>query len=48
METKVERLGRYERDPFKEDVRTLKALGLALSLEMVDRISPRGETFLRG
>lgn len=39
-------LGR-ERDPFKQDVRKLKALGLTVSLEVGYRLSPRGETYLK-
>jgi hypothetical protein len=42
------KLAGRERDPFKEDVRKLKALGLTLSLEVGYRISPRGEAYLRG
>lgn len=38
-------LGR-ERDPFKVDVRKLKALGLTISLEVGYRLSPRGEAYL--
>ena len=38
-------LGR-EREPFKLDVRKLKALGLTLSLEVGYRLSPRGTAFL--
>ncbi len=34
--------------PFKRDVRKLKELGLTLSLEVGYRLSPRGESFLRG
>jgi hypothetical protein len=37
-----------DRDPFKEDVRKLKALGLTISLEIGYRLSPRGEAWLRG
>jgi hypothetical protein len=37
-------LGR-ETQPFKLDVRKLKALGLTLSLEVGYRLSPRGEAF---
>lgn len=37
-----------ETQPFKLDVRKLKALGLTLSLEVGYRLSPRGEAFLRG
>lgn len=40
-------LGR-ERDPFKLDVRKLKALGLTISLPVGYRLSPRGEAYLRG
>ena len=40
-------LGR-ERDPFKLDVRKLKALGLTTSLPVGYRLSPRGETYLHG
>lgn len=40
-------LGR-DRDEFKEDVRKLKALGLTISLEVGYRLSPRGETYLKG
>lgn len=40
-------LGR-ERDPFKLDVRKLKALGLTTSLPVGYRLSPRGEAYLRG
>ena len=32
--------------PFKLDVRTLKNLGLTLSLEVGYRLSPRGEAYL--
>jgi hypothetical protein len=39
-------LGR-ERDPFKIDVRKLKALGLTRSLEVGYELSPRGHTVLR-
>lgn len=42
------KLAGRERDPFKEDVRKLKALGLTISLEVGYRLSPRGETYLRG
>lgn len=35
-----------ERDPFKLDVRKLKALGLTESLEVGYRLSPRGEAYL--
>jgi hypothetical protein len=37
-----------ERDPFKEDVRKLKALGLTISLEIGYRLSPRGEAWFNG
>ncbi|MDQ3106777.1 MAG: hypothetical protein M3Q68_03125, partial [Actinomycetota bacterium] len=37
-----------ETQPFKLDVRKLKALGLTLSLEVGYRLSPRGEAYLRG
>ncbi|HEY6565986.1 MAG TPA: hypothetical protein VI341_00585 [Actinomycetota bacterium] len=39
----------FDRDvpSFKRDVRTLKGLGLTLSLEVGYRLSPRGEAFLR-
>lgn len=39
----------FDRDvlAFKRDVRTLKGLGLTLSLEVGYRLSPRGEAFLR-
>jgi hypothetical protein len=37
-----------ETQPFKLDVRKLKALGLTISLEVGYRLSPRGEAFLRG
>ena len=40
------RFGR-ETQPFKVDVRKLKALGLTESLEVGYRISPRGTAFLR-
>jgi hypothetical protein len=40
-------LGR-ERDPFKLDVRKLKALGLTISLPVGYRLSPRGEAYLQG
>src|SRR5687768_1410968 len=40
-------LGR-ERDPLKEDIRKLKALGLTISLEVGYRLSPRGEAYLQG
>jgi hypothetical protein len=40
-------LGR-ETQPFKLDVRKLKALGLTISLERGYRLSPRGEAYLRG
>ena len=43
----AERLGR-ELQPFKTDVRKLKALGLTESLEVGYRISPRGRAFLDG
>ena len=36
-----------ETQPFKLDVRKLKALGLTLSLEVGYRLSPRGEAYLR-
>jgi hypothetical protein len=39
-------LGR-ETQPFKLDVRKLKALGLTISLERGYRLSPRGEAYLR-
>jgi hypothetical protein len=39
-------LGR-ERDPFKIDVRKLKALGLTRSLEVGYKLSPRGHTVLK-
>jgi hypothetical protein len=39
-------LGR-EREPFKVDVRKLKALGLTRSLEVGYRLSPRGAAYLR-
>lgn len=45
------RLVDQEREPFKIDVRKLKALGLTESLEIGYRLSPRGEAllqFLRG
>ncbi|WP_225214770.1 hypothetical protein [Cellulomonas avistercoris] len=38
-------LGR-ERDPFKLDVRKLKALGLTQSFDVGYALSPRGETYL--
>lgn len=41
----AEGLGR-ERQPFKLDVRKLKALGLTESLEVGYRLSPRGRTYL--
>jgi hypothetical protein len=39
----------FDRDvpSFKRDVRTLKEMGLTLSLEVGYRLSPRGEAFLR-
>ena len=37
-----------ETQPFKLDVRKLKALGLTISLDVGYRLSPRGEAFLRG
>jgi hypothetical protein len=40
-------LGR-ETQPFKLDVRKLKALGLTISLERGYRLSPRGEAYLAG
>ncbi|MCF7547795.1 hypothetical protein [Pseudonocardia sp. WMMC193] len=40
-------LGR-ETLPFKRDVRKLKELGLTESLEVGYRLSPRGESYLRG
>ena len=40
-------LGR-ETQPFKLDVRKLKALGLTISLERGYRLSPRGEAYVRG
>lgn len=43
----AEELGR-EMLPFKVDVRKLKNLGLTLSLEVGYRLSPRGESYLRG
>jgi biotin operon repressor len=43
----AEMLGR-ERFALKEDIRKLKALGLTKSLEVGYRLSPRGETWLRG
>ncbi len=36
-----------ETQPFKLDVRKLKALGLTLSLEVGYRLSPRGEAYVR-
>jgi hypothetical protein len=39
-------LGR-ETQPFKTDVRKLKALGLTISLDVGYRLSPRGEALLR-
>jgi hypothetical protein len=36
-----------ERQPFKLDVRKLKALGLTISLDVGYRLSPRGEAYLR-
>jgi hypothetical protein len=42
------RLGRDELQPFKADVRKLKALGLTESLEVGYRLSPRGRAFLHG
>jgi hypothetical protein len=42
----AKRLGR-ETQPFKQDVRKLKALGLTISLERGYRLSLRGEAFLR-
>ncbi len=44
----AERLGRPELQPFKTDVRKLKALGLTESLEVGYRLSPRGRAFLDG
>ncbi|MGZ4682852.1 MAG: ASCH domain-containing protein [Acidimicrobiales bacterium] len=41
----AESVGR-ERDPFKLDVRKLKALGLTISLEVGYRLSPRGLRYL--
>jgi hypothetical protein len=41
-------LGRDELQPFKTDVRKLKALGLTESLEVGYRLSPRGRAFLDG
>ena len=41
-------LGRAELQPFKTDVRKLKALGLTASLEVGYRLSPRGRAFLDG
>jgi predicted transcriptional regulator len=40
------KLAGRERDPFKEDVRKLKALGLTESLEIGYRLSPRGRAYL--
>jgi hypothetical protein len=40
-------LGR-ERDPLKEDIRKLKALGLTTSLEVGYCLSPRGAAYLKG
>ena len=40
----AESVGR-ERDPFKLDVRKLKALGLTISLEVGYRLSPRGARY---
>jgi hypothetical protein len=37
-----------ETQPFKLDVRKLKNLGLTLSLEVGYKLSPRGESYLRG
>lgn len=37
-----------DRATFKRDVRRLKELGLTLSLTTGYRLSPRGETYLRG
>ena len=37
-----------ETAPFKLDVRKLKALGLTISLPVGYRLSPRGESYLRG
>ena len=37
-----------ETQPFKLDVRKLKALGLTVSLEVGYRLSPRGVAYLRG
>lgn len=37
-----------ETQPFKADVRKLKALGLTISLGVGYRLSPRGEAYLRG
>lgn len=37
-----------ERDPFKLDVRKLKALGLTESLEVGYRLSPRGQAYVEG
>jgi hypothetical protein len=42
------RLAGRERDPFKIDVRKLKALGLTESLEVGYRLSPRGHAFIAG
>jgi hypothetical protein len=42
------KLAGRERDPFKEDVRKLKALGLTISLEVGYRLSPRGRAYLEG
>lgn len=36
----------WERQDFKLHVRRLKALGLTLSLDVGDRLSPRGESYL--
>jgi hypothetical protein len=41
------KLAGRERDPFKLDVRKLKALGLTISLDVGYRLSPRGEAYLR-